>query len=528
MRRNNSVMTQPRLLDGGPDGRTAGAGHITEVTPRAPGRRRGGRPVWPAAVSVLVAISSLAAAPALRTAGVGPPVQAQLQLPALYVLLAPLCGVLDTMSLLSVRQHVALLATVIVGRTLWCSSRGLGRGCLPPRTRGQRTMAELVAGSVILTILAGVYTVGGLVPRPMAAIRLADPDALTVDFHSHTNASWDGRRSFTAVRSMDWHRDAGFDAFYVSDHGTLSGYEAASIHNPARAGGGAVALPAVELLCSGQHLVILGAAGSDASDCSATSPPPHRPDPAMQLRPDWPPLVVLTVPARLPLPYPLPHIGAIEIADAAPRALDEMTRDEALIRALADSAGLARVASSNNHGWGRTAAAWTVLVIPGWRSLTPAMLDGAIRRELSGGVRSRITVVERRRVDPPAAGAMLAATVPMVTWEMLTTLTPAERVSWLIWTWATWAALRHAARRGGRQAVRRGLTRRPAARREARRKVAPSADGMAAPTASPQRGPAVHRARTSVAVSMAGSGRVTPRPGAAPVMQDPELGRPLE
>lgn len=189
---------------------------------------------------------------------------------------------------------------------------------------------------------------------------------------------------------------------------------------------------------------------------------------------------------------PSRYLGAIEIADAAPRALDEMTHDQALIRALADSAGLARVASSNNHGWGRTAAAWTVLVIPGWRSLTPVMLERAIRRELRSGIRSRIAVVERRRVNPPAAGAMLAATVPMVAWEMLTTVTPAERISWLAWTWATWAALGLAARHGGRH--------------EARRKVPVSADGMTAPTASPERRPAVHRDRTSVAASIAGSG----------------------
>ena len=46
----------------------------------------------------------------------------------------------------------------------------------------------------------------------MARLRVGDPDVLVVDFHSHTEASHDGRRGFTDADDRAWHHDAGFDA----------------------------------------------------------------------------------------------------------------------------------------------------------------------------------------------------------------------------------------------------------------------------------------------------------------------------
>ena len=71
---------------------------------------------------------------------------------------------------------------------------------------------------------------------------------------------------------------------------------------------------------------------------------------------------------------------AVEANDASPRGLRQSKRDRAQILALADSLDLALVAGSNNHGWGRTAAAWTLIRIPGWQRMSPASLETAIER----------------------------------------------------------------------------------------------------------------------------------------------------
>ncbi len=49
---------------------------------------------------------------------------------------------------------------------------------------------------------------------------------------------------------------------------------------------------------------------------------------------------------------------ALELTDAAPRALGELDNKEAEIRRRSATLGVTIVAGSNNHGWGRTVAAW--------------------------------------------------------------------------------------------------------------------------------------------------------------------------
>ena len=154
-------------------------------------------------------------------------------------------------------------------------------------------------------------------------------------------------------------------------------------------------------------------------------------------------ITLLTIPARFAVDRPIPRSHAIEIADAAPRALDQMERDGALLRRIAKTDDLAVVASSNNHGWGRTAAAWSVLEIDQWRGLTPRELDAAIRNRIATLRGKSVYVVERRRVAPPSSTLAWTATLPAVGWRWLTTLSPEERLSWVVWAWALWALLRY-------------------------------------------------------------------------------------
>ncbi|NIP83929.1 MAG: hypothetical protein GWM90_33750 [Gemmatimonadetes bacterium] len=151
------------------------------------------------------------------------------------------------------------------------------------------------------------------------------------------------------------------------------------------------------------------------------------------------PTLVLTIPGGLDdVPASTrDSIGyvAIELSDASPRGLRQGRRDRAILLRMVDSLDLAPVAASNNHGWGRTAAAWTLMRIPGWRSLAPRELGQAIEALLHAERRKASRVVERRMPYPGDSPVALAATVPVITWQLFGGLGPAERVSWLAWTW---------------------------------------------------------------------------------------------
>ena len=59
----------------------------------------------------------------------------------------------------------------------------------------------------------------------MAALAGAGPDVVVFDVHSHTNVSHDVRgtlmRGFDTEANLRWHRRAGFDAVFVTDHNTV-------------------------------------------------------------------------------------------------------------------------------------------------------------------------------------------------------------------------------------------------------------------------------------------------------------------
>ena len=389
--------------------------------------------LWtPLALTLVIALTALASTSPLRGIGGGPPVPVTLRLSWLYIALAPWCDFLDTLTLLSVRQHIAFVSTLLAVYFLSRSVRW---------NRTHTLLRELAGIGIFAALLVGTYGVGALLPRPMASLALLNPDALAVDFHSHTRASWDGRRGFSSESNRSWHRDAGFDAVYISDHGTLSGVIEGESLNPKLSGEGTVILPAVEVRCDGHHVVILGATIHEGTpDCASAVIPASSVSAAPRLSSPGGMITLLTIPARFALDRPIPRSQAIEIADAAPRALDQMERDGRLIRRIAKMDDLAVVASSNNHGWGRTAAAWSILEIPYWRKLTPGQLDAAIRARLAVLRGRSVYVVERRRVTPQSSALASLGTVPSVGWQLLTILSPRERVSWIVWIWALWAS----------------------------------------------------------------------------------------
>lgn len=362
---------------------------------------------------------------------------------AAYLTLSPVYDVMDALTLLSVSQLIALVLSLAVLYLAWRSLvwRRAGR----PRALRELGLALAALGGFLVFVAVSV-----LAPRPMVALALDDGAAVKVDVHSHTNASHDGRPDFGARANIAWHRGAGFDAAYITDHKSFDAAREAMRLNPRRAGDGLVTLSGLEFIDNHNHINALGATAADSAWIRVEA---RRQRLGLPAHERGAAVFIQTIPENLEQ-LPLPDssngrgLAGIELSDGAPRGIGQAQRDRALILRIADSLDLALVAGSNNHGWGRTAVAWSVLRIPGWKRMTPAQLGAAIEARIRTERRGAVQVIERRSPDPAGSRLALAATLPAVVWNLLVTLSSAQRVSWILWSWLLAAiALLVAARR---------------------------------------------------------------------------------
>lgn len=414
-------------------------------------------PRWIVAIlgMLYVAWGAWAPATAVTVTGVDAP-RVQLQLPFEYLVLAPVTRFLDELTLLDDQQHTAIGWTLVFIVAMVAVRTAMHTHCWRARARAT-VRASLVAFGAGL----GVYVVGALVPRPMAALTADDPAVLLVDFHSHTERSHDGRWRFGAESNRQWHAASGFHAAYVTDHQTMQAWQLvaargelastraalreASIVAGTRDAVQTTLLPGIESVVPGAHLNLLGVSAS------------HLPLFAHRRNLDTLRLAALHASDRpfalLTLPFDLgrsslrpPRIDAIELTNGAPRGLRFSREHRARIVALADSLGVPLVASSNHHGWGSTAVAWTAMRIPGWQQLDPLALDAAIRAAL-GSRPDQVHVVERRGL--PASRAVLShvLTLPRLAWHAAAMATVPERLAGLGWLLATMILWRRRPRR---------------------------------------------------------------------------------
>jgi hypothetical protein len=360
----------------------------------------------------------------------GPVDEAHLTYPPGYLGLAPLSNVLDTLTLLTVGQHIGVL--------LWAIGVFAAVRVFRAR-RGTSFRRELIAA---LSFLGGVvltYLVGILPPRPMAQLAISDLSVLSLDFHSHTEYSHDGRPGWTEEDLRDWYRAAGFDVVYVTDHRSFQGAERGIASNPSQAGEGTMILQGLEAFYRGEHVNLLGA-GRRFKGLTTPDLKDIDPQSAMlaSLLTNAAPVMIETVPGNLDkVPAPTgsgPGVMAIEIVNSSPHGLSQTRRQRARIIHIADSLDLALVSGTDNHGWGRAAPAWTLMRINGWRGMGTDSLSQRIESILRAGRRQSTRVVERR-VAGGSNPVSLAFAGPLVTWRMFTTLGPDERVMWLVWTW---------------------------------------------------------------------------------------------
>jgi predicted metal-dependent phosphoesterase TrpH len=398
-------------------------------------------------ITILILASAVVPVPPIRDAATLEPVsEATLTVPPAYLAGSPFFDTLDTLSLVTVGQHIALLLTSIIVYAAWRvwhrrrkAARAAG-GATPVPSR-RRVLREVAFGATFLLVLVVVYAVGAMVPRPMAALTVRDLDVVIVDVHSHTKYSHDGRPGWEADDVREWHASSGYDAAYVTDHREYRGAEEGVAANPAVAGQGTVLLAGLEVVYGGERVNVLsagrvyrGLTTPNLWDIDTTALGLA----SLVIRRE--PVLVQTIPGRLERMRAAQGPGtagvrAIEIVDGAPRGLSQTRAERRRIVHLADSLNLALVAGSNNHGWGRTAPGWTLLRIPGWRNMTPDQLAAAIESTIREAGRRATRVVERRVAEADGNPLLLALTVPAVTWRMWTTLAADQRVMWIVWMW---------------------------------------------------------------------------------------------
>jgi hypothetical protein len=357
--------------------------------------------------------------------------------PWTYLLVAPLFGVWDTLSLLTLTQHYAVLATLVA---IYVSVRTRApRGVRPI---GLRVILEAARAVGAFACLLAFYAAGVAIPRPMTAIRLTDSDLLAIDFHSHTRYSHDGWEAFTAARNREWHESGGFDVGYVTDHYTWQGFDDAAVNNPVQVGERTALLSGAEIRIHGRPTNILGDREryQFALDTLDTYLDPDSVA-AGFVRDGRRPTLLYTMPGRLNQliafseTQPSGMIG-IELNDGSPRGLEQVKSERAEIIALADSMDLALLGAANLHGWGRTVASWSIMRVPGWQQMTPPALADVIEEQLHDMRREAVVVVERRMPYHGGSTLKMVMTLPWLAWEHLRMLSWPERLSWLLWVGA--------------------------------------------------------------------------------------------
>ena len=398
-------------------------------------------------MSVAIVLSSaFAVQPVWDAATLSDVTEAYLTRPVGYVILAPLSNVLDALTLLSARQHVASLVGVLVLFTAW---RVLRAWWFAPTRREHAVATGYLFGAIILT-----YVATAVLPRPMAALVTDSANIVRVDFHSHTAASHDGRPFWSSENNREWHRDGGYDVAYITDHAAVVGAEQGMAKNPAPAADGVTILQGIEVTWTAEHVAILGA--QRAYKGILTQNLRDVDEQALRLAslvPNHEPVVIWNHPHRLNrLPAAAgpttSGVRAIELSNGAPDSMDEVRRKRSEIVALAQQKNFTMTGGSDNHGWGRTAPNWTLMLVADWRGMAGDALGAQIENVIRGGGIGATRVVERRVADA-SNDLAVASTVISAPARMFTTLSNDERISWMIWIWAITATAWWMRRRRG-------------------------------------------------------------------------------
>jgi predicted metal-dependent phosphoesterase TrpH len=413
-------------------------------------RKRIRVPWTPAIITLLVVLSSGLSVEPIRDAVTGSDVaEAYLSRPISYVALAPLSNMLDALTLLSVSQAIAFVLGVFVLFGAW-RLRVARRGDVTP-------LRHLIATAVVLALVGLTFVLALALPRPMAALMADNANIIIVDFHSHTSASHDGRSGWSVEDNRAWHRDAGYNAAFINDHGVVSAAEQGIANNPNPAGTGVSVLQSIEVSWAGEHVGIPGIERSYKG--LLTNNGRDVDEQALRLASfitGREPVVIWHHPKelnRLPVLNDSTPAGvrAIEIVGGSPSRIQGVRDKRDQLIAIASSRNIPVTSGSDNHGWGRATPGWTIMNLPAWRGMNSDELAMIIERVLRESGTRGTRVIERRVANPGQDKLQLGLSVVAVPLRMLTTISNEERAAWLLWTWALWSGFqwwrrrRHAA-----------------------------------------------------------------------------------
>ena len=358
----------------------------------------------------------------LQDAATGRPLgDARLAFPSAHLMLTPFSSFGDWLTCNSLRQDAAFFAWAAAA---WLLFRAFRPG---QKAWAKELRAAGAAGAGLSLFL--LWTV--FVPRAASRLEMDDPDVISVDFHSHTARSWDGRKTFTTEANQAWHQRTGFDAAFITDHNLLTLADSKDDGEYSFLAGEEVSLHEAHVLSLGLQKEI---SPKDYEGLEGLKRFLSR------AQADYGGLTVMSLPeywqhhwSRL---SELVDSGAkgFEIISSAPKALDFPVEKRREVVALCRARNLFMTGGSDNHGFGNAACVWNLLPIPGWRLMGDAEVQNAVLGRLRSEGFAAVQVVERTRLAP-AAGVLIWLDTPRALWVMLRTYSWAQCVFALLWVW---------------------------------------------------------------------------------------------
>ena len=384
----------------------------------------------------LVAARVLRALPLSDPLGAPLPPGVHLGFPVIHLLLAPLFDLWDGAAMLSFRRLEWLVAGLLLAFLAWRGLLAMLRRRVDPDA-GPPIGFIRELGTLLFALLGFLaFVAGGMLwHRPMVALRGAPATFMTVDLHSHGNASHDVRGTlmsgFDAEASRRWHRRAGYDAFFLTDHNTVAGLPATPASAPP------FLCPGIEVSAWRAHIVLLGTRDSvDRSRYGGSL------EGVLKLLGESESRYGAISIASLP-EYDRNHfdhldrlidagVDGFEIVNASPRAAMFSGAHRDSVIALGRARDLLLVGVSDNHGWGATNLSWNLVRVLGWRDARDPCVP-LLNVLKTGGIET-IQIVERHHLEDDSKWPLMLTPEAMV-WETWRSLTPLQTVSWLVWIW---------------------------------------------------------------------------------------------
>ena len=387
-------------------------------------------PVWTMplfATAALFTARAVAAPPIADPTGAPLPAGLELSTPWVHLVLAPLFTLWDATSMLSMSRLKGLVVGLLVLYAMWRAIRFW---------RHRRVLREVGYAVLALTGFLLFVLVGATWHRPMVALTGVPEGVVVVDFHSHTNASHDVTglmRGWDVEVSRRWHRRAGFDAFFLTDHNT---------RNPAieqARDGTPYACEGIEISAWRAHMVLLGRVDSIDRRPYTTSL-----EGVLRLIEDASTLFDAISIASIP-EYERYHwknldafvatgLNGFEIVNASPKAneLTRVRRDSVI--ALARRANRIVLGASDHHGWAATSMVWNLAPLPDGQPRDQNPCPAILVRLRTAGFKA-VQVVERHRLRAEAWWPAWLTPVGLV-WETWRGMGWPLTLGWLAWIWA--------------------------------------------------------------------------------------------